>query len=564
MFSSRFFTLPLFAASLALAPLAAAQSNAPVEVPNIERPAGETAQWWFINGAAQAAERGAMQGKARNVILFLGDGMSLTTVAAARILEGQRQGRSGEEQRLSWEDFPATALSRTYNTNAQTPDSAGTMSAIATGVKTRMGVLSIGQAAARNDCAGALAHPMLTLWQLAAASGMKTGVVSTTRLTHATPGATFAHSANRNWESDAELPAHARQAGCLDIARQMMETGHGNGADVMLGGGRSYFMPATQTDPEYPERKGQRKDGRDLIQTWQARHPEGVYVWNLEQLNQAPANAPLLGLFEPSHMHYEHDRASDKGGEPSLAEMTRAAISRLQHSENGYVLLVEGGRIDHAHHAGNAYRALSETVAMSDAVRVAAEMTSADDTLIIVTADHSHTLHFVGYPTRGNPILGKVRGSSWEEGEPDQYARDGMGLPYTTLGYANGPGYAGANENAPEGPKTAGKLSRRWQQARHGRPDLSEVDTEHPDYLQEAMLPMASETHGGDDVGVWARGAGSHAVRGNIEQNTLFHLMVQATPRLRQQLCDAGYCNAQGIPTRLPDPARFKAASKGR
>ncbi|PJK10013.1 alkaline phosphatase [Lysobacteraceae bacterium NML08-0793] len=562
MFPSRISHALLFATALTLAPAGLARNKPIVEVPVIERPTGETADWWFTHGAAQAAERGAMQGKARNVILFLGDGMSLTTVAAARILEGQRQGRPGEEQRLSWEDFPATALSRTYNTNAQTPDSAGTMSAIATGVKTRMGVLSIGQDAARNDCAAALKSPMLTLWQLAAASGMKTGVVSTTRLTHATPGATFAHSANRNWESDADLPEHARIAGCIDIARQVMESNHGNGPDVMLGGGRSYFLPETQADPEYPEKQGRRKDGRNLVQTWLARHPGGVYVWNLEQLNQAATNAPILGLFEPSHMQYEHDRPNDKAGEPSLAEMTRAAIARLSQHKEGYVLLVEGGRIDHAHHAGNAYRALSDTVAMSDAVRVAVEMTSADDTLIMVTADHSHTLHFVGYPARGNPIMGKVRGSSWEEGDPAEYALDGTGLPYTTLGYANGPGYAGANENAPEGPKTAGKMSRRWQPATQGRPNLTEVDTEHPDYLQEAMMPMTSETHGGDDVGVWARGPGSQAVRGNVEQNTLFHMLLQATPRLRQTLCASGHCNAAGIPVKRPEPAQFRAAAK--
>src|SRR5690606_25763681 len=101
--------------------------------------------------------------------------------------EGQRNGGSGEENRLAWETFPATALSKTYNTDLQTPDSAGTMSAIATGVKTRAGVLSIGQSAKRKDCAGALAAPMLTLWELASASGMAAGVVSTARVTHATP-----------------------------------------------------------------------------------------------------------------------------------------------------------------------------------------------------------------------------------------------------------------------------------------------------------------------------------------------------------------------------------------
>lgn len=538
----------------------AAATGLAVDVPQIQRPDGETPAWWYRQGAAEAAARGAMQGRAKNLILFVGDGMSLTTVAAARILEGQRAGRPGEEQRLAWEDFPATALSRTYNTNAQTPDSAGTMTAMATGVKTRMGMLSVGQDAPRGDCAAALQSPLLSLWQLAATSGVATGVVTTTRLTHATPGATFSHSADRNWENDTDLPEDARSAGCHDIARQMIESRHGNGPDVLLGGGRKNFMTFEQEDPEYADKVGERMDGRDLIAAWQARHPEGAYVWNAKQLAEAPANAPLLGLFEPDHMQYEHDRPHDRGGEPSLAEMTRAAISRLQHNPNGYVLLVEGGRIDHAHHEGNAHRALVDTIALSDAVRVAAEMSNAADTLILVTADHSHTLNFVGYPARGNPILGKVKGGSGEDGDPSQYARDATGMTYTTLNYANGPGYVGANDQQAEGPKLAGRNSSGWQQAEHGRPNLEDVDTQHPDYLQEAMIPMRSETHGGDDVGIWARGPGSQAVRGNVEQNAIFHFLLQAHPRLRKTLCDAGLCDGNGVPVMLPAPGRFEGA----
>ena len=142
---------------LALAACASAPDPRPrvPAVPAIVHPDGETAAWWFRAGAAQAAERGATRGRAKNVILFVGDGMSLTTVAAARILEGQRRGAPGEENRLAWEHFPHTALSRTYNTDAQTPDSAGTMSAMATGIKTRSGVLSIAPEAERGDCAAA-------------------------------------------------------------------------------------------------------------------------------------------------------------------------------------------------------------------------------------------------------------------------------------------------------------------------------------------------------------------------------------------------------------------------
>ena len=244
---------------------------------------------------------------------------------------------------------------------------------------------------------------------------------------------------------------------------------------------------------------------------------------------------PLLGLFEPDRLQYVQDAAQDRAGAPSLAEMTRVAISRLQAQDKGYVLLVEGALIDYAHHEGNAYRALDETIAMSEAVAVADAMTSADDTLILVTADHAHTLSFVGYPTRGNPVLGKVM----------RRGRDGIvkptldadGLPYTTLQYANGPGQ-------PKG--------------RAPRADLGDVDTADPDFHQPALVPLSGETHGGDDVGVWARGPGADAVRGSVEENTLFHFFVQATPKLREALCAKGYCDANGVPAELPDPAAFR------
>jgi alkaline phosphatase len=529
-------------------------ANYAVDVPAIERPAGETSAWWFRAGAAQAAARGAMGGRAKNVIVFLGDGMSLTTVAAARILEGQRAGHPGEENRLAWEDFPYTAFSRTYNTDSQTPDSAGTMSAIATGIKTRMGVISVGPEAPRGDCVAAREHPLTTLWELAARAGLDVGIVTTTRVTHATPAATFTHSADRNWESDANLPDAARAAGCVDIARQLIESPDAARLRVLMGGGRTNFLPASVSDPEYPATPGLRKDGRDLVEEWRARHPGGAYVWNAAQLEQASVDAPLLALFEPSHMNYEHDRPHDAAGEPDIATMTRAAIARLSRHREGYVLLVEGGRIDLAHHEGNAFRALTETVAMSDAVRAAMQATSPDDTLILVTADHSHTLTFAGYPERGNPILGKVRGISGEGGGGGTWALDANKRPYTTLNYANGPGYTGASDTQPEGPKHHLHAAHGIQPAKNGRPDLTAVDTAEPSYMQEALVPMANETHGGDDVGVWARGPGSEAVRGSLEENAIFHILLQATPTLRAAACRAGGCDRNGVPVDMPKP----------
>ena len=529
-----------------------------VDVPQITRPDGETPQWWYRDGAARAAGNGAMAGKAKNVILFLGDGMSLTTVAAARILEGQRKGQPGEENLLSWERFPATAFSKTYNTDSQTPDSAGTMTAITTGVKTHMGAIGV-SAGSRNNCADSLPKGLLTWLQLADSAGMATGIVSTARLTHATPAATYAHSPERNWENDTDLPEAAKAAGCVDIAQQLISTSrYGQGPLVALGGGRGQFTTINEQDPEYADKVGLRLDGRNLVAEWQAKHPQGAYVWNAVQL-KAAANAPaLLGLFEPDHMQYEQDRPKDPAGEPSLAELTRAAIANLSKHQEGFVLMVEGARIDHANHSGNAARALGDTIAMSDAVKAAVDATSAEDTLIIVTADHSHTLNFVGYPARGNAILGKVKDKGGEDGMGAlDLARDGMGMPYTTLSYANGPGYTGASNQQPAGPKRFPHGPSSFEAA-NGRPDLTHVDTEHPDYMQEALVPSKSESHGGEDVGIWARGPGSKAVRGTMEQNTIYHLIVQSTPRLRERLCELGTCDTQGVPVELPQPARFE------
>src|SRR5690606_25285099 len=138
-------------------------------------------------------------------------------------------------------------------------------------------------------------------------------------------------------------------------------------------------------------------------------------------------------LFNASHMRFHADQESSDADEPSLSLMTEKAIELLQKNSKGFFLMVEGGRIDHAHHGNNAYNALWDTVALADAVTTASRMTNAEDTLIIVTADHSHVMTMAGYPARGNPILGKVAGRD----SKTVPALDGQ--PYTTLSYANGP-----------------------------------------------------------------------------------------------------------------------------
>jgi alkaline phosphatase len=486
-----------------------------------------TAAEWYTAGrqAVEAASKlQANTAPARNVILFVGDGMGVATVTAARILEGQRRGESGEENLLSFERFPYVALSKTYSVNQQTSDSAPTMTAMVTGVKTKDRMLSVSQDARKGDHASVAGNELITLLELAEDNGLSTGIVTTARLTHATPGACYAHTVDRDWEFDGKLPSAAREAGFSDIARQLIEFKHGDGVEVALGGGRSFFLPETTADPEDPGKTGSRLDGRDLTAEW-LKKPQAAYIWNKAQFNAIDSTHTrhLLGLFERDHLKYEADRLTDLGGEPSLTEMTVKAIELLSRNERGFFLMVESGRIDHAHHAGNAYRALTDTIELSNAVKAAQQKTDPRSTLIIVTADHSHTLTISGYPKRGNPILGAVVEPDKDEAEKDQ-----LGLPYTTLNYANGPGYTGASDQQPAGTKTYPHRPKSYQKDPQSRPDLNGVDTTAPRYMQETVFPLDAETHGGEDVAIYATGPQAHLIHGVQEQNVIFHVMKAA------------------------------------
>jgi len=440
-------------------------------------------------------------GPAKNVILFIGDGMGVSTLTAARILAGQRLGLDGESYSLTMDTLPYTALVRTYTHDAQVADSAPTATAMTTGVKTRNTIIGLDQSAAVGDCAGSKTRSVRTLFEMAEAAGLATGVVSTARITHATPASTYAHIAHRDWENDSKLSAQAKAEGCIDIARQMIEWPAGDGFEVMLGGGRAQFLPADQIDVEDAGAKGLRGDGRDLIAAWRKVNPKGAYVWNAKDFDAVDPSTTgkLLGLFQRDHMTYEGDRAADPGGEPSLADMTAKAIAMLQRSPQGYVLMIEAGRVDHAHHEGLAGRALEETIALDAAVKRALAMVNLDETLIVVTADHSHGLTISGYPKRGNPILGTVQGQS------GKVAKAPDGKAYTTLSYATGPGGV-------DGP----------------RADPATTDTTAPGYRQAALVPSRSAAHSGEDIALRAIGPQAHLLQGTIEQNLIFHVMARA------------------------------------
>ncbi|HEX8405998.1 MAG TPA: alkaline phosphatase [Duganella sp.] len=440
-------------------------------------------------------------GEAKNIIFFLGDGMGPTTVTAARIY------KYGEDGALTMDTLERTARIKTFSADAQTTDSAPSMAAYMTGVKMNNEVISMsaetvatnpgrdanGNLGVNNCAAAGNGTPAVTILELAKAKGKAVGAITTTELTHATPAATYSHICNRNAQ--------------YHIAAQLVPGGAGfnsalgDGVDVLMGGGRNHFTPYGASNTTG------RADGRNLLAELQA---NGYAVAANKAEMNAATGKKFIGLYSTkSHLEYELDRTAtpplgEGATQPSLAEMTVKAMDLLAQNSNGYFLMVEGGRIDHALHGTNAKRALTDTIAFDDAIKAALAKAKLTDptlanTLIVVTADHDHTLAFNGYGKRGNPILDINRG--YRDGQP---AKDADGKTYTTLVFGNGPNR----------PNTRGNL------------DSTAVLADN--YLQETGVRLSSETHGGGDVKLFATGAGAKPFKGTLDNTKVFGLLKSA------------------------------------
>lgn len=439
--------------------------------------------------------------RARNVIFFLGDGMGINTLTAARIYA---VGESGE---LTIDTLPESAFVKTYSNDAQVTDSAASMSAYMTGVKQNNGVISMSgdtlalapAADGSSRCTNGQAVP--TLLELAKARGLATGIVTMTSVTDATPAATYAHACHRKLQNQIAAMMVPGGAG--------YNTALGGGIDLVVGGGAQYFKPAAGG--------GKRLDGRDLLAELQAHGYRTAFdAASFKAL--APSALPAIALFAQDDLAYDAER--DPARQPSLAEMTRKAVSLLgqrsaQGGSQGFFLMVEGGLIDHALHATRAKRALQETAAFDAALKAAIdEMQKVDPglkhTLIVATADHDHTLLINGYSPRSgkttpdNPgVLGLVRSL------PDGKVKlDKDGAPYAILGFGTG--------------------EHRVQGSRASQAGLTDAIVSADDYHQEAAVRMKSETHGGADVYLGAAGAGAEVFRGTIDNTRVFTLIKEA------------------------------------
>uniref|UniRef100_A0A6P4DY60 Alkaline phosphatase n=1 Tax=Drosophila rhopaloa TaxID=1041015 RepID=A0A6P4DY60_DRORH len=174
---------------------------------------------------AQRVKDISYQKKARNIIVFIGDGMGISTISAGRIYKGQylKHGH-GEEETLVFDDFPNTGMAKTYNVDKQVPDSAGTATAIFSGSKTHYGAIGLDATRSKKD---AQQGQVQSVMEWAQKEGKRTGIVTTTRITHATPSATYAHIYDRDWECDTEVPSESVGIH-VDIARQLVENAPGN------------------------------------------------------------------------------------------------------------------------------------------------------------------------------------------------------------------------------------------------------------------------------------------------------------------------------------------------
>jgi alkaline phosphatase len=296
-------------------------------------------------------------GPARNAILFVGDGMGVAMVTAARI---HAQGPGGN---LAME-LPHVGLVRTFSRDRMVPDSASTATALLAGEKVHAATLGMspethrscsvekrpdGSPNPHHPCSEK-AKPIPSLADLALSAGMAVGVVSTTRITHATPAALYAHSDDRDREEE--------------IAAQLVER---SDLAFVAGGGRRFFLP------RFPGRNGgsvgSRGDGRNLLTEFGERGCTVVTTGDSLRRAVEEGVPRIVALLANDHLPFELERRqAGAKGPPELAELAELAIRHLKRHPGGYLLLVEAGRIDHALHGNAAHVALEETLALDQAV----------------------------------------------------------------------------------------------------------------------------------------------------------------------------------------------------
>ncbi|ADD67677.1 Alkaline phosphatase [Denitrovibrio acetiphilus DSM 12809] len=293
------------------------------------------------------------------VFYFIGDGLGSSQRQVAEYYMQQKTGNKA--YKLHMDKMPAVGINTTYSADTLVTDSAAAGTALATGYKTNNGMISMLPDGTKVD----------SLMEIAESKGWVTGIVTTTRLTHATPAVFASHNISRDNENE--------------IAAEMTQSG----AEYIAGGGYRHFVPKDGS------LKSKRKDDKDLVKelaqmgykTFVGEKNEPSYF-----RNYVPAKGDkVFAAFSYSHAPYEVDRIyKDMSSTPSIAEMTEKGIQVLAGHDKPFFMMVEGGRIDHACHANDVLGSIMDTVAFDKAIGEALAFYNQhpDETLIVVVGDH--------------------------------------------------------------------------------------------------------------------------------------------------------------------------------
>ena len=452
--------------------------------------------------------------RVKNVILFIGDGMTIANRTAARVLskgiaEGKYQGR------LAFDDMPSTAMIGTSGSDSLITDSANSMSAYTTGHKTAVNAMGVYVSRANDN----LSHPKVeTITELLKRkTKMSVGIVSDAELEDATPGAMVAHT--------------RRRADKQYIADQLLASK----AEVILGGGSAYFYPKSS-------KGSKRKDENNLVDTFKTNgYQIALTKQELIAAAQNKNTKKLFGVFHPDNMDGSLDRlflkkntVSQYPNQPDLTEMTQSAIDVLSRNPNGFFLMVEAALIDKFNHPLDWERAAFDTIMLSNAVQVAKDFAKTHpDTLIIVTPDHTHSGSISGvvHDDKPGPLREKV-GIYADAGYPNYPKADIQGYPNQIdvtkrLAFFYG--------SYPDHYETLHpKLDGTFVPAVKGEDGKYVANSKYLQLQEDAIhvggnLPSHQDVgvHTADDAVLNATGPGSEKFKGFMDNTEVFKIMVQ-------------------------------------
>jgi alkaline phosphatase len=460
----------------------------------------------------------AAKPEAKNVILFIGDGFSIGHRTAARILTQPTEGGKYTGQ-LAVDDMPYMALISTQGTDSIITDSANSAHAYTTGHKSCVNALGVYCSRAANT----LDHPKVeTITELAKKRGLAVGVVTNSEIEDATPASMVAHTRRRSDYND------------------IVDMFYASGIDVMMGGGSPNFLPKSNG-------ASKRKDEVDYIERFKS--AGYTLATTKTEMLAAADNATthkLLGLYNTGNVDGALDLKFLKKGsvakfpdQPDVPETMNAALKILSRNKKGFVLMVESARIDKYSHSLDAERAIYDTIMLDQAVKQAQQWSKAhgNNTLILVTADHSHVVGVIGTvdDNAAGPETRNKLGVYAEAGFPNYPAPNAEGYPdkvdvsrRVKLAFGSFPDHYDSYAPHMDGEFVPAIRNSEGVMVANEKYNVAGAELRRGNLPNKGKEASNSGVHSGDDVVLTAMGPGAQRVHGHLDNSEVFRIMAQA------------------------------------